>query len=244
MGSRAAGRAVWHGRPGTHAWPRGLLPGVRGLPPWTLFLASSTTLTARVGGVLCKLSRAWDEIYRELLPTRASAPPVREIRIVSATLGPHLWPGAHDYTPKLGKSFPRVSPGRAESHGACVLLCLLRGNLRGVLHTAPGFLPSRVPLSPRETRGVRRGEYTRLRACARTLPAIQLSRSSPVSRALASPSTCRPIACEEGGACDPGAANQRWALRAGRNLNGAALGVRPWRRRRMVWAWAPGLGSV
>lgn len=85
------------------------------------------------------------------------------------------------------------------------------------------------------------GGYTRLRACARTLLEIQLSRPSPVSRALASPSTSRPIACEEGGACHPDGANQQRALREGRNLNGAAPGVRPWRRRR-VWAWAPGLG--
>lgn len=82
-------------------------------------------------------------------------------------LDPHLWPRKHDYTPKLGKIFPRVALGTAERHRACVLLRPLKDNLRGVLHAAPDFLPSR--LSPRETRGVQRGS-TRGSAPARARP--------------------------------------------------------------------------
>lgn len=178
------------------------------------------------------------------MPTRASAPSVRGIRIVSSMLDPHLWPRKHDYTPKLGKIFPRVALGTAERHRACVLLRPLKDNLRGVLHAAPDFLPSR--LSPRETRGVQRGS-TRGSAPARgrSPPPPPDSIVAPES-GFARPGFSESISanCVRGGRGIQLRRSQSAAgSLEGRNLNGAAPGVRLGRQRR-VWAWAPGLGGL
>lgn len=153
---------------------------------------------------------------------------------MSSTLSLPLRPCAHGYTRNLAE-VSRAWLRALQSHCACVLLHPLRGNLRGILHAAPGFLPSRVQLKFAGNAWSPAGECTRLDALERTLPEIQLSRPSRASRALASLSTSRPIACEEGGARSSGGANQQRALREGRNLNGGAPGVRPGRRPR-VWA--------
>lgn len=194
-------------------------------------------------GELCKtLPRAGCDLQSHC-PCVGSTPRVRGTRIVTSMLSLPLRSRTHAVTSENLAEVSRAWLPAVQCHRACVLLHPLRSNLRGILHTELGFfIPSGAAKFAGNSRGPA-GECTRLRACERTLLEIQLSRPSRVSRALASLSTFRPIACEEGGARSPRGTIQLWTLREGRNLSRGAPGVWPGRRR-LVWAWASSLPGL
>lgn len=144
-------------------------------------------------------------------PGRAASTGARVTRAGAAL---YAVSGSAPARPALGST-----PGTPDSGTACGTFPEPRGGRAGWVGEGPAN---------------RRGgcQAPRLRAGR---PAIQLSRPSPISRALSSPGASGPMGNEQGGATGSGRANER-----GASSEGAGLGSRgplgPSRRR--GWAWA------